>query len=457
MPLLRLIDARDIRQELRPHQSTLRADPVDARTLATVAPIVDAVRERGEAAVREYAERFGELPHNPAGESPLVIGREEIVRRAASVPAEDVALLRRVDERIGAFARAQRAAWRDFEVAVPGGMAGHTLMPVESAGCYAPGGRYPLPSSVLMGASVARAAGVKRVVVASPKPAPITYAAAMVAGGVGVDEMLVVGGAHAIAAMAYGVGGGGGLGFGGAPVDLIVGPGNKFVTAAKKLVFGAVGIDMLAGPSELVVLEHEAAGGADLPRLAATIAADLLAQAEHDDDARPILVTTSGAVAAAVEAEVARQVDLLPEPNRTTARRACGNGFIAAAPTVGAAIDAVNALAPEHLEILTPDPSVVAARCLHAGAVFLGVGAAEVFGDYGVGPNHTLPTGGSARFAAGLSVSTFLRARTWLRMSSTAAGQGGVVGDTTRMARLEGLEAHARAAAVREPWAFGGQ
>lgn len=413
--MIRIVDAREI-QAARP-------EPVTAATLAEVAPIVEDVRHRGMNAVRTYAERFGEIREEEA----IVLGREAIAARAASVSKADLDLLARVAGRISAFASAQRAAMGALDVEVMGGRAGHALVPVAKAGCYAPGGRYPLPSSVLMTACVARAAGVERVVVASPRPAPITCAAAMVAGA---DAMLTVGGAHAIAAMAYGV-------EGLPPVDVIVGPGNRYVTAAKKLVFGAVGIDMLAGPSELAVLEHES--GTD----AAGVASDLLAQAEHDDDAKPVLITTSRDLAGRVAAEVEAQLASLP--TAATARRACENGMIAVAATLDDAIRAVNDLAPEHLEILASDPSAVAARCVHAGAVFLGRGSAEVFGDYGVGPNHTLPTGGSARYSAGLSVATFLRVRTWLRIAPTAE----LVSDTARLARLEGLEGHARAAETR--------
>lgn len=425
--MLKIITPRDI--------PTQRVAPVSAETLATVAPIVADVASRGEPAVRAHAERFSEIAPGDA----ILIDRAEIVRRAASVSPDDLSLLRRVAARITTFAVSQRNALSAFDVPVPGGRAGQTLVPVDSAGCYAPGGRYPLPSSVLMTVCVARAAGVRRVVVASPKPALITYAAAMVSGA---DEMLVVGGAHAIAAMAFGLAASVPRGGGFDPVDLIVGPGNKYVTAAKKLVHGLVGIDMLAGPSELVVLHSQGSANA------ATVAADLLAQAEHDDDARPILVTTSHTLAQQVAAEVASQIETLPEPNRTTARRACTNGFIAVADSLDDAIAAVDLLAPEHLEILADDPASVAARILHAGACFLGEGSAEVFGDYGLGPNHTLPTGGSARYGAGLSVYIFLRARTWIQLDSGSANRANIE-DTARLARLEGLEAHARAAERR--------
>ncbi|QOI99342.1 MAG: histidinol dehydrogenase [Phycisphaeraceae bacterium] len=424
MSILRVIRADEVR--------AASTTPISDEARAAVTPIIAAVRDEGEAGARRYAERFGEVA--PGG--PLVLDRAELERRASAVTREDFALLSRVAGRITAFARAQLAAIRPMEAAVPGGCAGHTLIPVASAGCYAPGGRYPLPSSVLMGVCTARAAGVERVVVASPNPAPIVCAAAIIAGA---DEMLALGGAQAIASLAFGLPGAGPGGAGVEPVSIIAGPGNRYVTAAKHAVMGAVGIDMLAGPSELAVLEH----GSGVP--AAVIAADLIAQAEHDDDARPILVTTSETVAREVGAAVERLLASMPEPNAGTARRAFANGFAAVAPTIGQAIDTIDRLAPEHLEILTHDPAGVASAVRHAGAVFLGPGSAEVFGDYGVGPNHTLPTGASARFAAGLSVFTFLRTRTFLSIQPDAD----LIADTARLARLEGLEGHARAAESR--------
>ncbi len=403
---------------------TTPREPVDAATLAAVAPIVDDVRREGLPAIQRHSIRFGELVPG----QPVMLEQAALKAHADAIAPDDLDLLKRIAARISSFAHTQRAAITDhLVVPVLGGTAGHALAPVSSAGCYAPGGRYPLPSSVLMTACVARAAGVGRVIVASPRPSPITLAAAHVADA---DAFLCIGGAQAIAALAYGF-----VDF--HAVDLVCGPGNKYVTAAKKLVMGTVGIDMLAGPSELVVLADESAN-------ASLIAADLLAQAEHDDDAAPILVTTSAALADAVNAELSQQ--LLTLPTAPTARRACNNGVAVIARSMDDAIAIVDRLAPEHLEIMTADTRSIAARCTNYGAAFIGKGSAEVFGDYGVGPNHTLPTGGSARFVAGLSVFTFLRARTFIDLEPTAQ----LISDTARMARLEGLEAHARAAESRK-------
>jgi histidinol dehydrogenase len=332
-------------------------------------------------------------------------------------------------ERIAGFARAQRDALREVDVAVPGGRAGHRVTPVARAGCYAPGGRYPLPSSVLMTAVTARVAGVREVWVASPGPDEVTLAAAEVAGA---DAVLAVGGAQAIAALAFGAGS--------VPAcDVVVGPGNRWVTAAKQLVAGYVGIDLLAGPSELVVL---ADGTAD----AATVAADLLAQAEHDPDALPVLVTTEAALADAVDEELRRQLEDLP--TREVATTALENGFAVLAPSLEAAAEVCDRLAPEHLQVLTANADRVARRLGSWGGLFVGESSAEVMGDYGVGPNHTLPTGGVARYRGGLSVLDFLRVGTWLRLEPGEASRE-LARDAAALARLEGLEGHARAAERR--------
>lgn len=395
---------------------------VDAETLTAAGAIVRDVQDRGEAGLRHHAERLGDLPRG----APLVIERAALDAAVEALPAAERALLERTAARIGSFAEAQKICLAPLDTAVPGGRAGHTLAPVRAAGCYAPAGRFPLPSSVLMTAVTARVAGVETVWVASPRPNPVTLAAAGIAGA---DAVLAVGGAQAIAALAFGAG----------PVpavDVVVGPGNRWVTAAKQLVSGTVAIDMLAGPSELVVLADDTADPA-------TVAADLLAQAEHDTDALPILVTTSAALADAVDTALAAQLATLPTAD--TARVACEAGFTVLVDDLAAGVAACDALAPEHLEVITADADAVAARLGHYGGLFIGGGAAEVLGDYGAGPNHVLPTGGTARYTGGLSVFTFLRVRTWLRMDDPRA----LAADAAALARLEGLEGHARSAERR--------
>jgi phosphoribosyl-ATP pyrophosphohydrolase/phosphoribosyl-AMP cyclohydrolase/histidinol dehydrogenase len=416
--LLRTVRPGDVQALLR--------DPVDPQTLATAATIVDAIRAHGETALRAHAERFGEV--QPGG--PLLLDRAALEAGWNALPAPDRALLSRTAARIRRFAELQRASVGNAEMAIPGGRAGQDVDPVDRAGCYAPGGRYPLPSSVLMTGITARAAGVRHVLVASPRPAPITIGAAYAAGA---DALLVCGGAHAIAAMAFGI-----------PgllerCDVVVGPGNRWVTAAKKLVSGLVAIDMLAGPSELIILADESADPA-------VVAADLLAQAEHDPDALPVLVTTHEPLIAATNSELARQLETLP--THETARAALGNGYAVLAPDLATARDVVDRLAPEHLELLLADPAASAAHLRHYGGLFIGTGTAEVLGDYGAGPNHTLPTGGTARFTGGLSVFHFLRIRTWMQIDDTPAAQE-LVHDAIALARHEGLEAHARSAEKR--------
>jgi len=405
--------------------SRRRGEVVTAEAIAVAAPIVAAVKARGEAALREYAERFSEVP--PGGA--LFVERAVLDRALAALPAGDRARLERVAGRIRAFAEAQRRALGAVTVAIPGGEAGHWIAPVERAGCYAPGGRYPLPSSVLMTAVTARAASVQAVWVASPRPSPMTLAAAALAGA---DGLLAAGGAHAIAALAYGAGPI-------APCDVVVGPGNRYVTAAKQLISGHVAIDMLAGPSELVVFADDSADPA-------MIAADLLAQAEHDPDALPILVTLDSHLHARVEIELTRQLTDLPTAD--TARQALANGGVVVVSNVEEGIAACDALAPEHLELLLDNSTDIAPRLAHFGALFIGAAAGEVLGDYGAGPNHVLPTGGSARSTGGLSVFTFLRVRTWLRVGDAAAARP-LLEDAAWFGRAEGLEAHARSAERR--------
>ena len=404
----------------------LRRDPVDPETLAQAGRIVDAVRAGGADALRAWSVELGDLPDPGA---PLVLGPAALEAAWGRLSPSAQGVLRRTAARIRAFAEAQAAALGPVEVAIPGGRAGLRYAPVERAGCYAPGGRFPLPSSVLMTAVTARAAGVPEVWVASPRPTDETLAAAHAAGA---DGVLVVGGAQAIAALAFGAG----------PVpavDCIVGPGNRWVTAAKQQVAGRVRIDMLAGPSELVVIADDTAD-------AGRVAADLLAQAEHDPDALPVLIALSESVIDAVEG--ALEVQLVDLPTADIARRALANGFAVRAADLVEACALSDRLAPEHLAVQVADLPAAQARLRHYGALFLGEAAAEVLGDYGAGPNHVLPTGGTARSVGALSVVTFLRVQTWVDLDDLAAARP-LVDDCGSPARMEGLAAHARAAAAR--------
>ena len=401
-----------------------RREGLDEEVLVAAGRIVRDVRTGGEAALRRHAEALGDVQP----EQPLAIGSTKLDRALSQIDSETRAFLERVAGRIRAFAEAQLDSLRTMEMPIPGGVAGHCIELVERAGCYAPGGRYPLPSSVLMTAVTARVAGVKEVWVASPRPLPETLAAAAIAQA---DGVLAVGGAQAIAAMAFGVV---------VPAcDVIVGPGNRFVSAAKHLVSDRVRIDMLAGPSELVVLADESAD-------TSVVAADLLAQAEHAPEARVVLVSISQSVIDAVDEQLVAQLEQLP--TASVARQSLRNGLAALASDMDEAVDICDRLAPEHLALHVTAAQNVADRLRHFGALFIGPGAAVVLGDYGAGPNHTLPTGGTARHTGGLSVFDFLRIRTYLRIDDAAASEP-LLKDAQLLARLEGLEAHARAAGIR--------
>lgn len=412
-----------------------RVSPAEARRCSMLAPdddalpaareIIQSVRSGGLKALLQARARFDGRP-DP---DPLLLDRPALRRALDHFPAADRAALQRAADRIRTFAQAQRACLQDLSMLVGEAAIGHTVLPIPAAGCYAPGGRFPLPSSVLMTAIPARAAGCQRVIVATPSDHPAMLAAAALADA---DGLLLCGGAHAVAALALGV-------EGLDPVDIVAGPGNRYVTAAKRLLYGEVGVDLIAGPSELLVLADDSAD----PDF---IAADLLAQAEHDADARPMLLTTDPSLPERVEARLAQRLQTLP--TAPIARQALAVGFACIVNSDDEMAALASDLAAEHVQVLTRDPGSLAQRVLSAGAVFLGPHAAEVLGDYGLGPNHTLPTRRAARFSAGLSVFTFCRARTFVRASRSDSA---LLDDTARLARLEGLEAHARAAEARRP------
>ena len=417
MTLLKTINASDFKPDAAPR-------PLDEATLTAAGAIVDGVREGGREALIEYAKKFD----GHVDGQPLLIERAELEAAKTRLDPNDLALLERVALRVREFAQAQLDAMSALEMPVPGGKAGHSIVPVQRAGCYAPAGRYALPSTVIMTVVPAVVAGCGHVILATPGTSDLMLAAAAVAGA---DRVLAVGGAQAVAAMAYG--------FDGLDrCDVIVGPGNRWVTAAKKIVSGDCGIDMLAGPSELVLVGDESSDPS-------TVAADLLAQAEHDEDARAFLVTTSKDLIQEVIAELAQQLAVLP--TAATAKVALANGAAVLCDSIDQVIATCNALAPEHLELHCNDAQAVADKIVNAGCMFIGHQSAEVFGDYGVGPNHTLPTAGTARFSAGLNVFTFVRVRTWLRLD--AAPQS-LVDDTARLAELEGLVGHQRSALKRQ-------
>ena len=391
----------------------------------SVAAIIAAVRAEGDAALVDYTRRFDRLDLAP---EQLRIGEGEIATATAACPPEQLDALRLAAGRIRAFHERQlpeAAAWQDAH----GVRLGLRWTPIDAVGLYVPGGTAAYPSSVLMNAIPARVAGCRRLVMTVPTPdgalSPLVLAAAGIAG---IDEIFRIGGAQAIAALAYGTASI-------VPVDKIMGPGNAYVAEAKRQVFGRVGIDMIAGPSEIVVV-------ADRDADPAWIAADLLSQAEHDPRAQAVLVTDARPLADAVEREVARQLQSLARAE-TAAASWRDEGAVVIVPSLDDALDIVDRLAPEHLELLVADPESLARRVRHAGAIFLGAHTPEVIGDYVGGPNHVLPTGRSARFASGLAVFDFLKRTTILGCS--AEGFAELAPAASVLARAEGLEAHALA------------
>ena len=411
-PLLRRLD---------PDRPPSRSRPFDRDALVTAESIVEEVRIRGREALLKYRSQLDGVPVD----APLLLDRDQLQHALDTRPDDERRRLRRTAGRIRRFAELQRASVRDGDQTVDGVASGHRWLPVGQAGCYAPGGRHPLPSSVLMTAIPARVAGVERVWLACPRPDPWVLAAAAVAE---VDGLLVAGGAQAVAALAFGVDG---L----PPSDVVAGPGNVWVTAAKYLLSLETGIDLLAGPSEVVVV-------ADATACPESVAAELLAQAEHDDLALPILVSTSGALPGAVESALTRQLTTLPQTAAATCRNALRQGGCYVVTDLDAAVALCRRLAPEHLQTQIEDASWAAAFD-HVGSRMQGAGTPVALGDYGAGPNHTLPTGRGARYRAGLSVLSFMRATTWIEVVDPKAAVP-LFEDCTWLARVEGLEAHAR-------------
>jgi len=400
-----------------------------ADVAGAVAAIVADTRARGDAALIEYTERFDRVRLTP---ETLRIGAGEIAAAKAQVDAETYAALDLAARRIESFHARTELPSLSY-VDEDGIGLGARWTPIDAVGIYVPGGLANYPSSVLMNAIPARVAGVGRIAMAVPAPDgvlnPLVLAAAERAG---VTEIWRVGGAQAVAALAYGTASI-------RPVDKITGPGNAYVAEAKRQVFGAVGIDMIAGPSEILVV-------ADAGNDPEWIAVDLLSQAEHDTHAQSVLITDDAAFADAVTAAVDRALARLPKAEIAgTSWREQGGVIVVGSLDDAAAL--VDRLAPEHLELAVADPDRLADRIRHAGAIFLGRHAPEAVGDYVAGPNHVLPTARSARFASGLSVFDFVKRTTLVRCD--AAGLARIGPAAVRLARAEGLEAHALSIAQR--------
>jgi sulfopropanediol 3-dehydrogenase len=399
-----------------------------ATARAVVEEMLAEIARNGEQAVRDYAAKLDRWT------GPVVMTDEEIARRVAEIPANVKRDIEFATERVRRFARAQRESIREFATEIqPGLTAGQRLIPVNVAGCYVPTGRYAHIASAYMAIATAKAAGVP-FVVASSTPYrgegihPHVLYAMQVAGA---DAILTLGGVQAIAAMAYGL-------FTGKPADIIVGPGNKFVAEAKRMLFGKVGIDVFAGPSEVAVIADD---GAD----ASIVAADLVGQAEHGHESPAWLMTTSRALAERTLQLVPQLISRLPETARDAAGAAWRDyGEVVLADTREEIAQVSDRYAPEHLEVHAQDLDWWLARLTCYGSLFLGEETTVAFGDKTSGPNHILPTKGAARYSGGLSVHKFLKTVTWQRMTREANRDIAQV--TARISRLEGMEAHARTA-----------
>jgi histidinol dehydrogenase len=395
-----------------------------------VLEIIADVRGRGDAAVLDYTGRFDRLKAFSVAE--LEVTDAEIDEAFARCSSEDIAALKLAVERVARFHEKQKQqTWLSTEE--PDIMLGQMVTPLQRVGIYVPGGKASYPSSVIMNAVPAKVAGVPETIMVAPTPGgeinPHVLAAARLSG---VDRIFRVGGAQAVAALAYGTAT--------IPkVDKITGPGNIYVATAKKLVFGQAGIDMIAGPSEILVIND----GSGTP---AHIAADLLSQAEHDELASSILITIDRKFGEAVAAEVEKQLKKLSR--ESIARKSWESyGAIIVAGTLGEAIDFSNRIAPEHLELAVSDPFAILPQIKNAGAIFMGHYTPEAAGDYLAGPNHTLPTGGTARFFSPLSVDDFVKKSSIVYFSREGLNRLG--DDIVRIAGLEGLEAHAKSVSIR--------
>jgi len=414
---------------LKKAADTSAADTSEARQV--VAEMLADIERRGEAAVREYARKLDKW----TGE--IVVTPAEIERRTRKVPEAVKRDIEVASERVFRFALAQRQSVREFESEVVEGLvAGQKLVPVNVAGCYVPTGRYAHIASAYMGIATAKAAGVKTVVAASTPYKgkgihPYVLHAMKVAGA---DVILTLGGVQAIAALAYGL-------FTGKPADILIGPGNKYVAEAKRALFGRVGIDVLAGPTEIGIIADDTADPA-------IVATDLVGQAEHGPDSPAWLVTLDKKLGTEVLERIPGLIEALPPLARESAGAAWrDHGEIVVCETREEAVALSDRYAPEHLEVHARELDWWLAHLTNYGSLFLGEETTVAFGDKASGPNHILPTKGAARYSGGLSVHKFLKVLTWQRMTREASRELAPV--TARISRLEGMEAHARTADER--------
>lgn len=412
-------------------QSTLAAESAEAdrKVKATVEGILDDVRQRGETAVRDLSARFDQWSPET-----FRLSQAEIDEIIASLPAQVIEDIKFAQAQVRHFAQEQRKALRDIEVeTIPGVILGHKNIPVDSVGCYIPGGRYPMVASAHMSVLTAKVAGVRRVIACTPpsngKP-PAATVAAMALGG--ADEIYILGGVQAVAAMALGT-------ESIAPVDMIVGPGNAYVAEAKRQLFGQVGIDLLAGPTEILVIADDTAD-------AEMVATDLLGQAEHGPTSPAILLTTSEALANAVPAEIERQLAVLPTAD--IAGQAWRDyGEIIVVDSLDEMVAEADRIASEHVEVLTANPRYFLDHMTNYGALFLGKETNVAYGDKAIGTNHTLPTKKAARYTGGLWVGKFIKTVTYQECTPEASV---LIGEyCSRLCDIEGFMGHKEQAYLR--------
>jgi histidinol dehydrogenase len=417
------------RRHQKLEQLLTRGVSFDSELIEQVRSILDDVRKRGDDALTDYTLRFDGIELQP---EELRLSEESLERAAAGVNPNVLAALRRAIQNVRQFHERQLERSWEMEPA-PGVVLGQRVQPIESVGLYVPGGTAAYPSSVLMNVIPAQVAGVHRIAVATP-PRSVASNPAVAAAlrELKVNEVYSIGGAQAIAALAYGT-------KTVRAVHKITGPGNRFVAAAKQLVFGVVGIDSIAGPTEVVIVADESAR-------AEYVAADLLAQAEHAEDSAAVLITQSAQLAETVLLEIGRQMHELP---RTAIIRESLEryGAIFITDTLDEAFELVNRLAPEHVQVMTADADRDSQKIKHAGAVFVGQHSPTALGDYFAGPNHVLPTGGTARFSSPLTVHDFMKRTSVVRYSSTALRDAAEAIAT--LAMVEGLQAHAQSVLIR--------
>lgn len=396
---------------------------IEFENISSVTEIISSVRENGDCAIREYTAKFGD-----GNISSFRLTENEIKEAIKKVDKNTINTIKFSINNVKEFAQAQYNSIKELEININGNILGHKIIPIDSVGCYIPGGNYPLPSSAIMTIIPAKVAGVKRIIAMSPKIQPVTIAAAYYAGA---DEIYKIGGVQAVAAMAYGT-------ETIEKVNKIVGPGNKYVTSAKKQVFGQCGIDFLAGPSEVLIIADDSAN----PDF---IAADMLAQCEHDKDARAFLICFSKEFADKVNQKANEYLKSLPTKN--IAEISYSKSYAVIVNSIEEAVELSNKKAPEHLELCIDNAENEINKFTNYGSMFIGNYSAEVFGDYVSGTNHTLPTNQVAKYSGGLSVFDYIKIQTYQIIKKSSLNE--TAKNASILAKEEGLFAHKLAADIR--------